>query len=129
MVLAGSVTAGASGGIGLDDGMIDLTTLTLNAGADLSGHGTIIGDVVNGSTMEAMAQGLTIAGTISGSGLLQIDAGSTISAQSVLGAANISFLGGASRFITNQTGDIDATISGMSQGGTIALGSGRHAPS
>ncbi|HST75627.1 MAG TPA: Hint domain-containing protein [Acetobacteraceae bacterium] len=67
--------------------------VTVDAGATLSGAGSISGKLVDNGTVSAIGGGLSISGDVSGSGKLQIGAGATLSLVSGSIATDIDFVG------------------------------------
>jgi Ca2+-binding RTX toxin-like protein len=102
--------------------------LTVNAGATLSGNGTVTGTIADNGTIKASGGLLTLSGSVGGTGLLQIDVGATLDVNATSAGETISFLDGTGVLVDHQAGTIGAAISGFVAGDTIDLSSLSFAP-
>jgi hypothetical protein len=132
-ILAGSLTAGAgvtdsAGGIAMQGGTLT-GALSLATGASLLGAGTITGAVANAGLVEARGGLLDIAGTVTGSGTLQVDLTSTLDLGGDAASQTIAFDNGAPGnaalarpiLVLDQPGGSFGTITGFALGDTIDL--------
>jgi hypothetical protein len=95
--------------------------LAVDAGAALSGSGTMTGTITDNGTIKASGGLLTLSGTVGGTGLLQIDVGATLDVNSASAGETISFLSGTGTLVDHQVGTIGAAISGFVAGDTVDL--------
>jgi serralysin len=124
--LAGLLTV--DGALSTTGATVTTSSLTVNAGAALSGSGTVTGTITDNGSIEASGGLLALAGTVGGSGLLQIGVGATLEVNSVSADETISFLGPAGTLADHQTGTIGPAIFGFAAGDTIDLRSLIFAP-
>jgi T5SS/PEP-CTERM-associated repeat protein len=124
---AASASVGASGVIGLAGGTFSASTLTLGAGATLSGSGTVLGSIDDNGVIAATGL-LTLSGAVGGTGSLRIGAGATLDVSTTATGDAIAFLGGTGVLVARQAGTIGAAISGYGVGDTIDLRSLTFAP-
>ena len=112
-VVVGSALAGAAAGV-----------LTVQAGANLSGFGSITGaSVVDNGTVTSQGGVLSVGAALSGTGVVLINgAGSSFGAGSSLSVASVQFAtGGAETLLLAGPAQVTSVISGFSSGDLIDL--------
>lgn len=113
-MIGGTVSIGTSGQI------------QENAGAKIVGNGVISVPATQGfglyGTLEAQGGSLTVTGNVTGQGLVQIDAGSTINITgTTLAAGSISFAGAGATLELAQGAYVPAPITGFAAGDQIEM--------
>ena len=121
----GSVEFGGGGTLDLTGGIISPPLVDFDSGSSLQGYGTIESAVVNNSTFDVGTGDLSILnGAISGTGLFQLQAGSTLTAGSTVGAGQtIDFGTGAQprELVIDSPSGFAATIDDFNAGSTIEV--------
>jgi T5SS/PEP-CTERM-associated repeat protein len=142
----GAVSVGigviVNGPVTLADGLIETTSMAINASGTLVGHGTVIaaagcnntgnisasqqltliGPMQNNGMIKAVAGGdLRFVGAISGSGTITLTAGSAASVDAVASGQTIAFSGGNAKLILRSPAAFGGSISGFDGNDTIVL--------
>jgi hypothetical protein len=114
------VTSGAS--LVLQGGTVTTDPVTVDAGGNITGDGTITGaETVNGN-VTATGGTLDITGNVSGSGTLTADAGASLQLEGTIAATNgVAFASGGDSLILGASADVFAPVSGFGLGDSIAL--------
>jgi len=142
----GTVSAGVSisvnGPMTLADGLIETTSMAINANGTLVGHGTVvtaagcnntgnisasqqltlIGPMQNNGMIKAIAgSALRFVGAISGSGTITLTAGSAASLEAVESGQTIAFSGSNAKLVLRSPSAFGGSISGFDGNDTIVL--------
>jgi T5SS/PEP-CTERM-associated repeat protein len=142
----GTVSAGVSisvnGPMTLADGLIETTSMAINANGTLVGHGTVItaagcnntgnisasqqltliGPMQNNGMIKAVAgSALRFVGAISGSGTITLTAGSAASLEAVESGQTIAFSGSNAKLVLRSPSAFGGSISGFDGNDTIVL--------
>ena len=110
--LSGSATVEDNGQIKLRGASVDLSSLTIGAGGELSGSGTVADSITNLGTIDASKRKLDLQGAVTGDGQLHIDnkatlelGGPTAEATTFEGKHGTLFSGLSKRFHWDSCGD------------------------
>ena len=76
--IAGAGTLRLDGSFALGTAPVSIATVQVDAGATLSGVGTVSGAVIDSGSVEAVGGTLTVGGAVSGTGILTTEAGSAL---------------------------------------------------
>ena len=118
-------TAGAftnAGMLQLGGGVFDGASLTNAAAGSVLGFGSLNQAVANAGTIEANGGALVLAGAISGSGALKIDAGAKLEVAGSIASSETTLFNGAGSILQlDQANSFASTISGFGFGNLIDL--------
>ena len=125
VTLAGGALRGSANGtvdVGTGDGTAVAGSITVEAGASVTGMGRIVGvPIVNDGTITATGGTLTFATAMSGTGNLEIGTGATVVVISNIASA-VDFTAGTGEALQLAAGAaVTGTISGFGDGDTISL--------
>ncbi len=96
-------------------------TVLVQAGATVAGYGTIAGPVEDNGNIIAQAGTLDLAGSVSGSGTIDIDQGATVSAAGALTGVKIMFATGGDGLGIADPADVTGQLRNFGSGDTIDL--------
>jgi hypothetical protein len=109
------------GTILLDNATLEPVNLTLEAGAVVSGTGTIVGTVTASGAATVQGGTIEMNGSVQGPGGLTIDAGATLQADSILSVGSVTFASGAGTLALMEPNSVTSTLAGFGTGDVIDL--------
>ena len=118
--LSGSATVEDDGQIKLLGASVDLSSLTIGAGGELSGSGTAADPIINLGTIDASNRKLDLQGAVTGEGQLHIDNKATLELGGPTGEA-ATFEGNRGTLFFDKANDFSGTVAGMAKRDAIDL--------
>ena len=110
--LSGSATLEDDGQIKLRDASVDLASLTIGVGGELSGSGTVADPITNLGTINADGRKLDLQGAVTGNGKLHIDSKATLELGGPTAEA-AAFEGKRGTLFLDSANDFTGTVAGM----------------
>jgi hypothetical protein len=110
--LSGLAPLEDDGQLKLRDASVDLSSLTIGAGGELSGFGTVAGSTTNLGTIDASKRKLDLQGAVTGDGQLHIDNKATLGLGGPTAEAT-AFEGKRGTLLLDLANDFTGTVAGM----------------
>jgi T5SS/PEP-CTERM-associated repeat protein len=122
-LIATAVHVGAQGVVNMAGGVLDPPdTVTIDAAGDISGYGTVTGSVVDNGSITATGGTLDLTGDVSGAGTLILTPDASLQLEgTIANTADIVFTGSDEALALGTTAEVDAPVSGLGDGDSIAL--------
>ena len=118
--LSGPAPLEDDGQLKLHDASVDLASLTIGAGGELSGSGTVADPITNLGTIDASKRKLDLQGAVTGDGQLHIDNKATLELGGPTGEA-ATFEGNRGTLFLDKANDFSGTVAGMAKRDAIDL--------
>ena len=117
--LSGQAPLEDDGQLKLRDANVDLSSLTIGVGGELSGSGTVANPITNLGTIDAVRK-LDLGGAVTGSGQLQIRKRATLELGGPTSEA-ATFEGNRGMLFLDKANDFSGTVAGMAKRDAIDL--------
>ena len=117
--LSGQAPLEDDGQIKLRDASVDLASLTIGVGGELSGSGTVADPITNLGIIDAVRK-LDLGGAVTGSGQLQISKGATLALDGLTSEA-ATFEGDRGTLFLDKANNFSGTVAGMAKHDGIDL--------
>lgn len=125
VLTGGTLRLGAAGMVGVGAQAALAGTLVIAAGGSVSGFGTVRAPVANNGTVQASGGVLAVYGALSGTGVVQIAAGSSLYApDGVASGQQVAFDGGGTLELFASAAACAAVITGFGVGDVVDIASG-----
>ena len=118
--LSGQAPLEDDGQIKLRGASVDLSSLTIGAGGELSGSGTVADPITNLGTIDASKRKLDLQGAVTGDGQLHIDNKATLELGGPTAEA-ATFEGNRGTLFLDKANDFSGTVAGMAKRDAIDL--------